>query len=35
VTGDPQFASGQYTQDLASDFTDTGADQCDAPRCGP
>jgi subtilase family serine protease len=25
VTGDPGFAPGQYTQDLASDFTDTEA----------
>ena len=30
VTGDPGFRSGQYTQDLASDFTDTAADECDA-----
>ena len=30
VTGDPQFAPGQYTQDLASDFVDTAPDQCDA-----
>ena len=28
--GDPQFASGQYTQDLASDFTQTSPDECDA-----
>jgi subtilase family serine protease len=31
TTGDPQFASGQYTQDLASVFTDTAADECNAP----
>jgi subtilase family serine protease len=30
VTGDT-FAAGQYTQDLASNFTQTGANQCDAP----
>jgi subtilase family serine protease len=30
VTGDKPFATGQYTQDLASDFTDTAPDQCDA-----
>ena len=30
ATGDPQFASGQYTQDLASDFTQTSPDECDA-----
>jgi subtilase family serine protease len=29
VTGDPGFAPGQYTQNLASTFTDTTA--CDAP----
>jgi len=31
VTGDKPFASGQYTQDLAAGFTDTGANECDAP----
>jgi subtilase family serine protease len=31
VTGDKPFAAGQYTQDLASDFTNTGADRCNAP----
>src|ERR1700728_1473167 len=30
VTGDPQFAPGQYNQDLASDFTLTSPDECDA-----
>jgi subtilase family serine protease len=30
VTGDKPFAAGQYTQDLASDFTNTAPDQCDA-----
>jgi subtilase family serine protease len=30
VTGDRPFAPGQYTQTLASDFTDTAADECDA-----
>ncbi|MGH7734113.1 MAG: S53 family peptidase, partial [Gemmatimonadales bacterium] len=30
VTGDKPFASGQYTQDLASTFTDTAPDECDA-----
>jgi subtilase family serine protease len=30
VTGDPQFRPGQYTQDLASNFTETAADECDA-----
>jgi subtilase family serine protease len=30
VTGDQPFAPGQYTQDLASDFTDTAANECDA-----
>jgi len=30
ATGDPQFAPGQYTQDLASDFTLTSPDECDA-----
>jgi subtilase family serine protease len=30
VTGDKPFAPGQYTQILASDFTNTGPDQCDA-----
>jgi subtilase family serine protease len=31
VTGDKPFAAGQYTQDLASTFTDTAANECDAP----
>ena len=31
VTGDQPFAAGQYTQDLASTFTDAAADECDAP----
>ena len=31
VTGDKPFAPGQYTQDLASTFTYTAADECDAP----
>jgi subtilase family serine protease len=30
VTGDRPFRSGQYTQDLSSTFTGTGADECDA-----
>jgi subtilase family serine protease len=30
VTGDQPFRPGQYTQDLASTFTQTGADECDA-----
>jgi subtilase family serine protease len=30
VTGDRPFRAGQYTQDLASDFTQTGPDECDA-----
>jgi subtilase family serine protease len=30
ATGDRPFASGQYTQDLASTFSDTAADECDA-----
>jgi subtilase family serine protease len=30
VTGDKPFADGQYTQDLAANFTDTAPDQCDA-----
>jgi len=30
VTGDKPFAAGQYTQNLASDFTNTGPDECDA-----
>ena len=30
VTGDKPFATGQYTQDLASDFTQTAPDECDA-----
>jgi len=30
VTGDKPFAAGQYTQDLASNFTDTAPDECDA-----
>jgi subtilase family serine protease len=31
VTGDQPFRTGQYTQDLASTFTDTAANECDAP----
>jgi subtilase family serine protease len=31
VTGDKPFAAGQYTQDLASNFTNAAANQCDAP----
>ena len=31
VTGDKPFAAGQYTQDLAASFTDTAANECDAP----
>jgi len=31
VTGDKPFAPGQYTQDLAATFTDTAANECDAP----
>jgi subtilase family serine protease len=30
VTGDKPFRAGQYTQDLASDFTQTSPDECDA-----
>jgi subtilase family serine protease len=30
-TGDKPFASGQYTQDLASNFAATGASECNAP----
>ncbi len=30
VTGDKPFAPGQYTQDLASNFTDTAPNECDA-----
>jgi subtilase family serine protease len=30
VTGDKPFAGGQYTQDLASNFTDTAPNECDA-----
>jgi subtilase family serine protease len=30
VTGDKPFATGQYTQDLASTFTDTAPNKCDA-----
>ena len=30
ATGDPQLAPGQYNQDLASDFTLTSPDECDA-----
>ena len=30
VTGDKPFAAGQYTQDLAANFTDTAANECDA-----
>jgi len=30
VTGDKPFRAGQYTQDLASAFTGTAADECDA-----
>ncbi len=31
VTGDQPFAAGQYTQHLAATFTDTAANECDAP----
>jgi subtilase family serine protease len=31
VTGDKPFAAGQYTQDLASNFTGTAPNECDAP----
>jgi subtilase family serine protease len=31
VTGDQPFAPGQYTQDLATTFSDTAANECDAP----
>jgi subtilase family serine protease len=31
VTGDKPFAAGQYTQDLAATFTNTAANECDAP----
>ena len=31
VTGDKPFAAGQYTQDLASSFSGTAANECDAP----
>ncbi len=31
ATGDPQFAPGQYTQDLPSTFEYTAPDECDAP----
>jgi subtilase family serine protease len=31
VTGDKPFAPGQYTQNLASNFTLTAANECDAP----
>jgi subtilase family serine protease len=31
VTGDKPFRAGQYTQDLASNFTLTAANECDAP----
>jgi subtilase family serine protease len=31
VTGDKPFRPGQYTQDLAGTFTQTAADECDAP----
>jgi subtilase family serine protease len=31
VTGDKPFAAGQYTQDLASTFINTAANECDAP----
>ena len=31
VTGDKPFAPGQFTQDLASNFTLTAANECDAP----
>jgi subtilase family serine protease len=31
ITGDRPFRAGQYTQHLASTFTDTAADECDAP----
>jgi subtilase family serine protease len=30
VTGDKPFAAGQYTQELAANFTGTAPDQCDA-----
>jgi subtilase family serine protease len=30
LTGDPQFKPGQYTEVLASDFTQTAPDECDA-----
>ena len=30
ITGDRPFRAGQYTQDLASTFTGTAADECDA-----
>jgi subtilase family serine protease len=30
VTGDKPFAAGQFTQDLAANFTNTGANECDA-----
>ena len=30
VTGDKPFRAGQYTQDLASTFTDTAPNECDA-----
>jgi subtilase family serine protease len=30
VTGDRPFAAGQYTQDLAANFTDTAPNECDA-----
>jgi subtilase family serine protease len=31
VTGDHPFTAGQYTQDLAANFTSTATDECDAP----
>ena len=31
VTGDKPFAAGQYKQYLAANFTDTAANECDAP----
>jgi subtilase family serine protease len=31
VTGDKPFGRGQYRQDLATNFTDTAANECDAP----
>jgi subtilase family serine protease len=31
ITGDAPFRPGQYQQDLASTFTETGAAECDAP----